>query len=192
MATTAMSRPRFEASAAAQRPRASAGTTPCLPSQSAALCSALLEATRASALHLPDARDQAREADVAARTYVLSAPLAANLIIARVAEAQGDLAPGAAGGAPAGKRHLASSPYYLSTFLREEGRLAALTGDTAGAIRAYQHYLALRPDPEPAVKPEVDRVRGELAHLVGEHPKKQYQNLSALCTLPRVVGDQGW
>jgi hypothetical protein len=34
--------------------------------------------------------------------------------------------------------------WYLSTFLREEGRLAALTGDTAGAIRAYQHYLALR------------------------------------------------
>jgi hypothetical protein len=63
-------------------------------------------------------------------------------------------------------------PFYLTTFLQEEGRLAALTGDTAGAIRAYQHYLALRPNPEPEVKPEVERVRGELARLVGEHPKK--------------------
>jgi len=59
--------------------------------------------------------------------------------------------------------------WYLSAFLREEGRLAALTGDTAGAVRAYQHYLALRPNPEPAVKPEVERVRDELARLVGEH-----------------------
>ncbi len=54
---------------------------------------------------------------------------------------------------------------YLSTFLREEGRLAALTGDPIGAIRAYQHYLALRSDPEPSTKPEVDRVRAELARL---------------------------
>ena len=36
------------------------------------------------------------------------------------------------------------------------------------AIRAYQHYLALRDDPEPSVRPEVDAVRVELATLVGE------------------------
>ena len=64
------------------------------------------------------------------------------------------------------------SRLYLSTFLYEEGRLSALTGDTAGAIRAYRHYLGLRPNPEPEVNSEVERVRGELAHLVGEHPKK--------------------
>jgi len=29
----------------------------------------------------------------------------------------------------------------MSTFLREEGRLAAITGDTAGAVRALRHYL---------------------------------------------------
>jgi hypothetical protein len=52
--------------------------------------------------------------------------------------------------------------------LREEGRLAALLGDREGAIKAYSHYLALRYNPEPAVKPEVDRVRAELAQLVGE------------------------
>ena len=56
-------------------------------------------------------------------------------------------------------------PQLLSTFLREEGRLAAKTGDRAGAIRAYRHYLALRSDPEPELRPEVERVRSELARL---------------------------
>ena len=51
---------------------------------------------------------------------------------------------------------------------REEGRLAALVGDRAGAIDAYSQYLAMRYNPEPSVKPEVDRVRAELAGLVGE------------------------
>ncbi len=55
--------------------------------------------------------------------------------------------------------------WHLSSFLREEGRLAALTGDTVGAVGAYRQYLALRPDPEPEVRPEVERVRGELAAL---------------------------
>ena len=54
---------------------------------------------------------------------------------------------------------------YLSTFLHEEGRLAERAGDLAGAIRAYRHYLALRPDPEPAQRPAVDRVRALLARL---------------------------
>jgi hypothetical protein len=63
------------------------------------------------------------------------------------------------------------APTYLSTFLREEGRLAALTGDTAGAIHAYQHYLALRSNPEPRLRPEVERVRGDLTRLLGEHLK---------------------
>ena len=46
--------------------------------------------------------------------------------------------------------------WYLSTYLREEGRVAALAGDTASALRAYRHYLALRPDPEAEVQPEVE------------------------------------
>ena len=53
----------------------------------------------------------------------------------------------------------------MTTFLREEGRLAALTGDTLSAIRAYRHYLRLRHDPEPAVRPAVERVRRELGVL---------------------------
>jgi hypothetical protein len=54
---------------------------------------------------------------------------------------------------------------YLSYFLREEGRLAALVGDSGGAIKAYRHYLTLRYQPGPSVKPEVERVRAELAVL---------------------------
>ena len=58
-------------------------------------------------------------------------------------------------------------PYFMTTFLREEGRLAALTGDTAGAMRAYRHYLGLRYDPEPRLVPQVEWVRRELARLEG-------------------------
>ncbi len=57
-------------------------------------------------------------------------------------------------------------PWFLSTYLHEEGRLAALTGDTTEAIRAYQHYLSLRSDPEPPLRPERDSVRAQVARLV--------------------------
>lgn len=61
-----------------------------------------------------------------------------------------------------------SDDLEVASCLREEGRLAALTGDRAGAIRAYNPYLDLRPNPEPAVQPRVDEVKTELARLVGE------------------------
>ena len=56
-------------------------------------------------------------------------------------------------------------PEYLSAYLREEGRLADLTGDREGAIRAYRHYLVLRADPEPVLRPQADSVRRALARL---------------------------
>jgi tetratricopeptide (TPR) repeat protein len=61
-------------------------------------------------------------------------------------------------------------PQLLSTYLRDEGRLAAKLGDRAGAIRAYRHYLALRADAEPELRPELDRVRAELAGLESVAP----------------------
>ena len=57
---------------------------------------------------------------------------------------------------------------YLSTGLREEGRLAELTGDRASALRAYQHYLRLRSNPEPGLAAQASTVRGAVAALVGE------------------------
>jgi hypothetical protein len=46
-----------------------------------------------------------------------------------------------------------------------EGKLAAETGDTAAAVRAWKHYLALRVAPDPATRREVDGVREALARL---------------------------
>jgi hypothetical protein len=89
----------------------------------------------------------------------------ANLEVARLRERQGDL--------PAALAAVRRRPYayhltdYLATHLREEGRLAALTRDRAGAILAYRQYLAVRSDPEPALRPAVDSVRAELAKLAG-------------------------
>jgi hypothetical protein len=60
---------------------------------------------------------------------------------------------------------------YLAAQLRETGRLATLAGEREEATAAYRHYLALRYDPEPAVKPEVERVREELGKLEVEKEK---------------------
>jgi hypothetical protein len=58
-------------------------------------------------------------------------------------------------------------PRNLPVFLRHEGRLAARLGDRAGAIRAYEHYHALRSDPEPRLRADRDSVRAELRRLRG-------------------------
>ncbi|UCC84558.1 MAG: hypothetical protein JSW46_06425 [Gemmatimonadota bacterium] len=87
-----------------------------------------------------------------------------NLVLARLLEARGDPV-----GALAAVRRLGyPSQPFLSSYLKEEGRLAALTGDRGGAIRAYQHYLALRAEPEPALAADVDAVRAELGRLLAE------------------------
>ncbi len=62
-------------------------------------------------------------------------------------------------------------PIYV-TYHREEGRIAAEAGDTAGAVTAYQRYLRIRADAEPRLQPEVQQVRQELAALVGEHTRR--------------------
>jgi serine/threonine-protein kinase len=89
----------------------------------------------------------------------------ANLEVAHLRERQGDLS--AALAAVRRRPYAYHLTDYLAAHLREEGRLAAMTGDRAGAVRAYRHYLALRSDPEPALRPAVDTIRAELAKLVG-------------------------
>ncbi len=87
-----------------------------------------------------------------------------NIQIAQLWEREGD--PHAALRAIARRSERFSwAPLYLSTLLREEGRLAALTGDTARAVSAYRHYLAFRPDPQASLKPGVDSIRAQLAAL---------------------------
>jgi tetratricopeptide (TPR) repeat protein len=48
---------------------------------------------------------------------------------------------------------------------RHEGRIAALAGDNAGAIKAYTHWLQIMRDAEPVWNAKRDVVRSELARL---------------------------
>lgn len=85
-----------------------------------------------------------------------------NLILAQAYEASGD--------APSALRVIRRGIWYypprlLATQLREEGRLAALLGDRASAIRAYEHYLALRSNPEPVLRAQRDSIGAELDRL---------------------------
>jgi hypothetical protein len=87
-----------------------------------------------------------------------------NLVLARLWQERGDTAR-----ALAAVRRRAynegSPPWALAASLREEGRLAGVTGDSSGALRAYRHYLILRADPDPVLIPQRDSVRAELARL---------------------------
>ena len=89
----------------------------------------------------------------------------ANLTVARLREEQGDLR---AALAASRRRDFDAFPAYLwsrPAFLRKEGRLAALVGDTAGAKRAYDEYLLLRTAPDAAFRPQRDSVITERAAL---------------------------
>jgi len=134
------------------------------------VCAALLDAEIAAGQHHPDAArrlqrlDSLMQTGPQATTWILSA---ANLTVARLQEENGNLA---AALAATRRRFDTFVPkrmlVALSTQLREEGRLSALTGDREGAIRAYRSYLALRSDPEPSVSGEVGRIRTELNRLL--------------------------
>jgi hypothetical protein len=111
-------------------------------------------------------------ADSLARALVFGIVLAGresnplNLLLARLWERHGDPVRALQAVRRRGSAFL-WVPSFMTSFLAEEGRLAALTGDTAGAVRAYRHYLALRFDPEPSVRPKVEAVRRALMALQG-------------------------
>jgi hypothetical protein len=90
----------------------------------------------------------------------------ANLIAARLWHERGETARALA---TVRRRVVGVDPraIYVSQ-VRDEARYAALVGDRDGAIRAYQHYLALRTDPEPAVRAKVNEVWTELYALQSE------------------------
>ncbi|HEX2449782.1 MAG TPA: hypothetical protein VHJ69_01505, partial [Gemmatimonadales bacterium] len=100
--------------------------------------------------------------DSIARLGCCEAPHFVNLILARLHERHGD--PRGALRA-LGRARWFFPPEYLSTTLREEGRLAAVVGDTARAVDAYRHFLALRDSAEPAFRSEEEQVRETLARL---------------------------
>lgn len=131
------------------------------------LCATVLEAWLATIGKRSDAALLLDRLDSLLLTGKGDSPtLPPNLIVARLREEVGD-----SRGALAAIRRRTyglGPPWFRSTYLREEGRLSALTGDTVGAIAAYRNYLALRSEPEPGLKSEVERVRTELAALVAE------------------------
>jgi hypothetical protein len=134
------------------------------------LCADVLEAQLAAGNKARDLRERIAKVDSSARrskanTWILAA---ANLTAARLWEAQGDLERALTATRRRGfitdlneQRVLVA----LTTFLREEGRLASMTGDRAGAIKAYRHYLNLRANAEPSLAAQVARVRAELRKL---------------------------
>lgn len=87
------------------------------------------------------------------------------LALARAHDARGDHRAALAAVRRREYFNLDRAPNGLAVFLREEGRLASLTGDTAAAIHAYRHYLVLRRDPEPILIPQRDSVAAALARL---------------------------
>jgi len=122
----------------------------------------LLDALLAGIVRRPDAAAVLARLDSTALLGCCSLPHVINLVSARLHERAGDL-PGALAAIRRGRWLF--PPQYLSTYLREEGRLATITADTAGAIAAYRHYLTLRSTPEPSLQPAADSVRAELAQL---------------------------
>lgn len=140
-----------------------------IASHTGALCTSLLEAGRATDEHQPDAGHKLASVDslLAAGPYApRDIRLAAGLEVARMYEARGSLT----GALRALRRRdfLYGGVEYLATALREEGRLAELSGDRVSALKAYQHYLRLRSNPEPDLATDVSTVRGAVAAITGE------------------------
>ena len=89
----------------------------------------------------------------------------APILIARLYERLGH--PGRALHAIRKRSYMSGWPRYLAAAWLEEGRLAQLVGDDAGAREAYERYLAFRAAPEEDLVPQVEQVRRLLAALSG-------------------------
>jgi serine/threonine-protein kinase len=136
-----------------------------------ALCAAVLRTQYAAIQDSPDAYSTLLRFD----SLVRSGPrtnaymrFVMNMTLARLWERRGNLDQALAAVRRRPYHHGSAGTTGLSRYLEEEGRLAALVGDTAGAIRAYQHYLALRSDPDEALATAVADIRARLQELVAE------------------------
>ena len=133
-------------------------------------CAIILEARRSDLVGSPTATSARMRLDSLVQAGpTLASPLrvSAALELAELDERRADLS-GAL--AAVQRRENEYNPRYLSTQLLWEGRLAARLGNRAAAIRAYRHYLVLRFDPEPSLRPTVDSVRAALAELERQRP----------------------
>jgi tRNA A-37 threonylcarbamoyl transferase component Bud32/tetratricopeptide (TPR) repeat protein len=133
----------------------------------ASLCSQIIDTQLAVATGRDGADAMLARLDSLSRQQFFGARevrVALNLTLAKLLEERGDLE-----GAleVLGRRRYGSSGVLqgLSTFLREEARLAAMVGQTERAIRASELYLNLRSDPEPPYVAQADSVRELLRRL---------------------------
>jgi len=134
------------------------------------LCAEMLELLLASREGAPDAAARLAAADSLLRFRIANYTVGEyggyeNLVLARLWEARGDRARALA--AIRLRTFGLCCQWTAATGAREEGRLAALVGDTTGAVRAYREYLRLRSDAEPVLVPQRDSVRAEVARLAG-------------------------
>jgi tetratricopeptide (TPR) repeat protein len=90
----------------------------------------------------------------------------AHLLLARLYRQAGE--PRLALDAIRRRSYMAGWPRYLATAWREEGMLAEALGDVDAALKAYEHFLALRGSPEPSAQPAVDDVRQRMAKLAAQ------------------------
>ena len=135
-----------------------------------AVCAATIEALLAMAQERPDAEEAVERLD----RLLLLVPnvetgddpsLVGPFTVARWRERQGDVE-GALAAMRRWHNHWFTGVRYLSTYLREQGRLASILGEEEEAIRAYRHYLMLRSQPEPEWVEERDSVRAQLTELL--------------------------
>ena len=123
----------------------------------------ILEAQLAARQASPDAGRLLAELDSTLLTAPEGPSLPGNLVAARLHEQRGELS---AALAAVRRRLFGLNPWPENvTYVREEGRLADLTGDRAGAARAYRRYLAIRIDPEPRLRAQVAQVRADMTAL---------------------------
>jgi hypothetical protein len=147
--------------------RRAGATTRELPPVSAApaACAELLDGSLVALMRRGDVLTRIDRLDSLALTSQTSgdAIAYAPIIIARLYERLGH--PHRALQAIRKRAYMSSWPRYLATAWREEGRLAELAGDRAGAQEAYERYLAFRTSPEDDVVPQVEQVRRQLSSL---------------------------
>jgi tetratricopeptide (TPR) repeat protein len=130
----------------------------------------VLASQRAAVTQAPDAAARLESLDsmLALGPDGLRPSRVGTLVAARLFERAGDLA--------RAERALARCPpvpwtldltaTFLTTCLRERGRLAERLGRPADALRFYRHYLGLREHAEPPVRAADDEVRAAVARLV--------------------------
>jgi hypothetical protein len=134
-------------------------------------CAAIVVALDAQSSSAPDAARRLESLDSLLKTPAAgSYRVAGNIVAARLFEARGDLPR-----AYAASRRIVfnvGGQQYIATMYEMQGRYAAALGKRDDAVAAFNAYLLLRRDPEPALVSRVAAVRIALDRLTAEEPRR--------------------